>query len=155
MAFHGWFVFIIETIRKWVSRVTESQVKVIGDSLFTWPWWRNQMDTLSALLAICARNSPVTVEFSAQRPVTRSFDVLFDLRLNKRLSKPWWGWWFETPSGPLWCHCNDQKIVIHGRPYMILSLTRYLCVALTHHRRQLNCDVNIRQFSFHAPMGEN
>ena len=32
----------------------------------------------------------------AQRPVTRSFDVFFDLRLNKRLSKQWWGWWFET-----------------------------------------------------------
>ena len=26
-----------------------------------------------------------------QRPVTRSFDVFFDLRLNKRLSKQSWG----------------------------------------------------------------
>ena len=26
-------------------------------------------------------------EFPTQRPVTRSFDVFFDLRLNKRLSK--------------------------------------------------------------------
>ena len=42
----------------------------------------------------------------AQRPVTRSFDVFFELRLNKRLSKQWWGWWFQTPSGPLWRHCN-------------------------------------------------
>ena len=38
-------------------------------------------------------NSPVTGEFPAQRPVTRSFDVFFDLRLNKRLSKQRWGWW--------------------------------------------------------------
>ena len=45
------------------------------------------METFCELLAICARNSPVTVEFPAQRPVTRSFDVFFDLRLNKRLSK--------------------------------------------------------------------
>ena len=37
-------------------------------------------------------------EFPTQRPVTRSFDVFFDLRLNKRLSKQPWGWWFETPS---------------------------------------------------------
>ena len=37
-------------------------------------------------------------EFPTQRPVTRSFDVYFDLRLNKRLSKQPWGWWFETPS---------------------------------------------------------
>ena len=44
----------------------------------------------------------------AQRPVTRSFDVFFDLCLNKRLSKQSWGWWFETPSRPLWRHYNDQ-----------------------------------------------
>ena len=64
------------------------------------------MEIFSALLAICAGNSTVNGEFPAQRPVTRSFDVFFDLRLNKRLSKQWWGWWFETPSRPLWCHCN-------------------------------------------------
>ena len=39
-------------------------------------------------------------EFPAQRPMTRSFDVFFDLRLNKWLSKQSWGWWFETPSPP-------------------------------------------------------
>ena len=53
------------------------------------------METFSALLAICAGNSPVTGEFLAQRPVTRSFDVFFDLRLNERLSKQLWGWWFD------------------------------------------------------------
>ena len=42
-------------------------------------------------------------EFPTQRPVTRSFDGFIDLRPNKRLSKHWWGWWFETP---LWRHCN-------------------------------------------------
>ena len=45
-------------------------------------------------------------EFPTQRPVTRSFDVFFDLRLNKRLSKQPRGWWFETPSWSLWRHCN-------------------------------------------------
>ena len=50
-------------------------------------WWRHQTETFSALLAICAGNSPVTGEFPAQRPVTRSFDVFFDLLLNKLLSK--------------------------------------------------------------------
>ena len=53
-------------------------------------WWRHQMETWSALLAICARNSPVNGEFPAQRPVTRSFDVFFDLRLNERLIKQSW-----------------------------------------------------------------
>ena len=41
--------------------------------------------------------SPVTGEFLAQRPVTRCFDVFFDLRLNKGLSKQ---------SRSLWRHCN-------------------------------------------------
>ena len=45
------------------------------------------MEIFSALLAICARNSPVPGEFLAQKPVARSFDVFFDLRLNKPLSK--------------------------------------------------------------------
>ena len=48
-------------------------------------------------------------EFPTQRPVTRSFDVLFDLRLNKRLSKQSWGWWFETLSCSLWRHCNVTR----------------------------------------------
>ena len=69
-------------------------------------WWRHQMETFSALLAICAGNSPVPGEFPAQRPVTRSFDVFFDLRLNKRSSKQSWGWWFETLSCSLWRHRN-------------------------------------------------
>ena len=64
------------------------------------------METFSALLALCAGNSPVTGEFPAQRPVTLSFDVFFGL--NKRLSKQSWGWWFETPSRSLWRHCNDN-----------------------------------------------
>ena len=64
-------------------------------------WWRDQMETFAALLAICAGNSPVPGEFTTQRPVTRSFDVYFDLRPNKRLSKLSWGWWFDTPSRPL------------------------------------------------------
>ena len=54
---------------------------------WTTKWWRHQMETFSALLAICAGNSPVTGEFPTQRPVTRSFDVFFDLRLYKRLSR--------------------------------------------------------------------
>ena len=43
-----------------------------------------------------------------KRPVTRSFDVFFDLRPNKRLSKQWRGWWFETQS------CSSCKFRIVG-----------------------------------------
>ena len=64
------------------------------------------METFSALLAVCEGNSPVTGEFPSQRPVTRRFDVFFDLHLNKRLNKPSRGRWFETPSSSLWRHGN-------------------------------------------------
>ena len=64
------------------------------------------METFSALLALCEGDSAVTCEFPPQRPVKQSFDVFFDLRLNKQLSKQSWGWWFETPPCSLWRHCN-------------------------------------------------
>ena len=69
-------------------------------------WWSHQKETFSALPALCAGNSPVTGEFLSQRPLTRSFEVFFDLRRNERLSKQWWGWWFETPWLSLWRHRN-------------------------------------------------
>ena len=77
-------------------------------------WWCYQMETFSALLALCAGNSPVTGEFPTRRPVTQSFDFFFDLCLNKRFSTQSWGWWYETPSCSLW-HCNvDALAVLSG-----------------------------------------
>ena len=90
-----WFMFMHAFILKWIIKTA---------------LWRHQMETISALLALCAVNSPVTGEFPPQRPVTRSFDVYFDLHLNKRVSKQSWGWWFETPSHSLWRHCNGHGI---------------------------------------------
>ena len=77
------------------------------------------MKTISALLAMCAENSPVTGEFPAQRPVTQSYDVFFDLRQNKRLSKQSWGWWFETLSHPLWRHRNQQQTSVTEGDYFM------------------------------------
>ena len=64
------------------------------------------METFSALLALSVGNSQVTGEFPAHRPVTWSFDVFFELCLNKWLSKQSWCWWFKTASRSLWHHCN-------------------------------------------------
>ena len=89
-------------------------------------WWRHQMETLSALLALCAGNSPITGEFPSQRPVTRNLDVFFDLRLNKRLSKQSWVWWFETPWRSLWRHWNVGKVIDafgHGIPRKLTVVT--------------------------------
>ena len=94
------FLFVVYQIQrsvylKWLhtQRVSISMVTSSNGNIFR------------ALLAICAGNSPVICEFPAQRPVTRSFDVFFDLRLNNQLSKQWWRWWFETPLRPLWRPC--------------------------------------------------
>ena len=68
-------------------------------------------------------------EFPAQRPVTPSFDVFFDLGLNKRLSKQSWGWWFETVSRPLWRHssvdtlCVSISATIMWHIYMMSRMT--------------------------------
>ena len=64
-------------------------------------WWRHRMETLSASLARCGWNPSVSGGFPSQRPVTRSFDVFFDLRMNKRLNKHSRLHWFETPSRSL------------------------------------------------------
>ena len=95
---------------------------VFSPSPYVWPltamlaWWRHQMETFSALLALSEGNSPVTGEFPSQRPVTRSVDVFFDLHLNKRLSKPSRRWWSETASRSLWRHCNVSKTLFRIRP---------------------------------------
>ena len=59
-------------------------------------WWRHQIKSFSALLVLCMGNSPVTGEFPSQRPLTRSFDVFFDLRLSKWLCKQWRRWWQDA-----------------------------------------------------------
>ena len=94
-------------------------------------WWRHPMETFFALLALCAGNSPVTGKFPSQGPVARSFDV-FDLRLNKRLSKQSWGWLFETPLRSLWRHCNDENL--HGFSTVHLNWA---------HRYQFRCQLSV------------
>ena len=91
------------------------------------------MEIFSALLAICVGNSPVPGELPTQRPVTWSFDVYFDLRPNKRLSKQSLGWWFETLSPPLWRHRNVitddvSYIVKNSSPVVsLLDVTKQWC----------------------------
>ena len=74
------------------------------------------METFSALLAFYAGNSPVTGEFLSQRPRTRSYDVFFDLRLYKRLSKQSWGWWLRL-------HCAHYDVTVMIVPILVMDLT--------------------------------
>ena len=104
--------------------------------------WHHQMETFSALLVLCAGNSPVSGEFPAQRPMTRSFDVFFDLRLNKRLSKQCWGWWFETPSRALWRQSNVIKWC---------NITRYWIQHENDRRSPCTIFWNSKQNTIHLP----
>ena len=92
--------------RTWNEKLTIHQIL----NLASWHWYdRHQTETLSALLAVCAGNSQVTGEFPSQRPVTRSFYVFFDLRLNKWLSTQLRRWWFWRHRAPLQWRHNEPK----------------------------------------------
>ena len=111
--FRQWIVTYIDDL--WFGSLIEKSVTtanmqleyrlLISIRMSGWPyityitWWPHQMETFSTLLAICAGNSLVAREFPTQRPVMQSFDVFFELRLNKPLSKQSWG-----------CHFNDSTI---------------------------------------------
>ena len=90
------------------------------------PWRHHQIKTFSILLALCKGTLPVTSGFSSQRPVTRSFDVFFHLRLNIRLTKQPRRRWFGMPSRPLWRHCNDGEVYT-----VCLFITKLLEAATT------------------------
>ena len=75
-------------------------------------WWRHQMETFSASLALCKGNPPVTGGFTSQKPVTRSFDVFFDLYLNERLSKQSRTVIWDTIAlimASLYCFCDSLR----------------------------------------------
>ena len=73
------------------------------------------MKTFSALLAICAGNSPVTGEFPTQRPVMWSFDVFFDLGLNN-------SWVNNHEAGDLRCHHAHYDIIVMQWQYIFYML---------------------------------
>ena len=77
-----------------------------------------------------AGNSPVNDEFPTHRPVTQSFNVFFDLRLNKRLRKQSRGWWFETPSRSLWRHHNVIGNILRFLFCFVLMWSCYQVLAM-------------------------
>ena len=87
-----------------VCDICDMRSRSVSSLWMVTPWNRNIFRTTGHL---CAK-------FAGQRWIPRtkaserSFDVFLDLRLNKRLSKQWQGWWFKTPSRPLWRHCNGN-----------------------------------------------
>ena len=70
-------------------------------------WWRHQMETFSALLAIVQgiHRCPVNSQHKGQWRGALMFTLI--CAWIKRLSKQSWGWWFETSSLSLWRHRDE------------------------------------------------
>ena len=101
---------IFDSIGKYLSSCIQSYISVMGqrryyrvfdDDVIKWKHFPRNWPLCGVFTG--------PGEFPTQRPVTRSFDVFFDLCLNKRLSKQPWGWWFETLSWSLWRHRNGYR----------------------------------------------
>ena len=123
MYVRSWFFPVFGWVRLWSSMMTSS-----NGNIFTFTGH------------LCGEFTGPG-EFPVQRPVTWSFDVFLDLRPNKRLSKQWWGWWFETLLRPLWRHCNGLAMsfgftpLLLGQSYGCLSASeaaRKICRQANH-----------------------
>ena len=69
-------------------------------------WWRHQMETFSALLALYAGISPVTGELPSQSQWRGALMFSFICAWTNGWPKKSRCRLFETPSRPLWRHCN-------------------------------------------------
>ena len=78
------------------------------------------------------REPPVTGGLPSQRPVMQSFDVFFDLGLNKWLSKQLRHWWLHSPLCSLWCHCNEMNNCIHIKEWNMITWYRKLWIQWPH-----------------------
>ena len=87
--------------------------------------WRNRMETISALLALYAENSPTTGELPSPTPVMRSFGILFELRLNCAWTNDWVN---NQNVGDLRHHRAHYSItVMSGTCTIILSMGHGKC----------------------------
>ena len=77
------------------------------------PIWRHDMETFSMLLVLCDGNRPVNCGLSSQGPVSRNFDIFFDVHLSKQLSNHSGPRLFVTPSWLLWRHNNTLCFTSH------------------------------------------
>ena len=76
-------------------------------------WWRQQMETFSALLAPCVR----VIQRSPVNSPTEATDVelwcFLSFAPEQTAEKQSRRWWFETPSRSIWRHC-DGVSEFHG-----------------------------------------
>ena len=115
--------------------IWELTMSLISWDHFMWPEMTDTKETVFMCSSIKMTSSNgysfrvtghLCGEFPAQRPVTRRFDIFFDMCLNKRLRKQSWGWWFETLSRQLWRH---WMLFVHEIWYQQILLFHMRCLA--------------------------
>ena len=120
--------YVISFVLMYISTFTHWSISIDCRQIYSWQWSIHDGIIARRVVAglhmmtssngnifrvtghLCGKFT-IPGELPAQRPVMRSFHVYIYIymRLNKRLSKQSWGWWFETLSRPLWRHRNDLK----------------------------------------------
>ena len=112
------------------------------------PWWRHQMETFSALLALCAGNSPVTGGFPAQRPVT-SMRGIHRLPMDS----PHKGQWRRALMFSLicawidgWGNNREAGDLRHNRPHYDVTVICNICISILHAIRDFGRLINYRWF---------
>ena len=107
-------------------------------------WWRFQMETFPRYWPSVRGIHQSSVNSPHKDQWRGALIFFFDLRLNKRLCKQWWGWWFETPSRPFWRHCNEDT---SHSPWMLqISCWKTVRIQLTNY----NTTSTATDISFHS-----
>ena len=100
------------------------------------PWWRYQMEIISALLALCAGNSPVTDEFPSQSPVTRSLDIFFICAWIN-------GWVNNREAGDLRRHHAHYDVTVLLRTVLVPRKQAYGICFRHIYGLMKPCDINL------------
>ena len=96
---------------------------------FPLSWWHHQMETFSALLALCAGNLPVAGAVNSPHKASDAELWCFLWSAAEQsFSTHWRRRWFETPSRSLWCHWNGsttlQRSTYNSYIFFYFSSTR-------------------------------
>ena len=122
-----WLIWLID----WCVRYLLVEIKksIAQRSAVSISWWRHPIETFSALLAICAGNSPVNSPHKGQWRGALMFSLICVWIYWLKHS---WGWWFETPSRQLWRHCNVISPSFQYRGSHYEDRTAYVHYRWTH-----------------------
>ena len=131
-----YFTWRITSVRNWRKNTNIMEICLHE-------WWRFHIETFPRYWPSVRGIRQSSVNSPHKDQWRGALIFFFDLRLNKRLCKQWWGWWFETQSRPFWRHCNEDT---SHSPWMLqISCWRTVRIQLTNY----NTTSTATYISFH------